>query len=219
MKQYKTSYAWKKKITFLFSHLRITDALDKQSHKSHTCRRIHPLRNRNLWSKKAVQSDKVEHTFNICYWGTRKAFLFRQRYPETLSYLLWKATSVFQWPSFYILHLIFRALNGENVEKTKADIIEDAHENVKLRVYDLLQYTHPSLNRSDFPLNLHERLSVQASAERGWIHQPWTWGGSESAPSAGLQRYCSLQSTRTSSQKGGWSSVCQACMKMCLSVC
>ncbi len=137
MKQYKTSYAWKKK-KLLFSHLRITDALDKQSHKSHTCRRIHPLRNRNLWSKKAVQSDKVEHTFNICYWGTRKAFLFRQRYPETLSYLLWKATSVFQWPSFYILHLIFRALNGENVEKTKADIIEDAHENVKLRVYDLL---------------------------------------------------------------------------------
>ncbi len=108
-----------RKKNLLFCHLRITDALDKQSH---TCRRIHPLRNRNLWSKKAVQSDKVEHTFNICYWGTRKAFLFRQRYPETLSYLLWKATSVFQWPSFYILHLIFRALNGENVEKTKADI-------------------------------------------------------------------------------------------------
>lgn len=56
----------------------------------------------------------------------------------------------------------------------------------------------PTTGLSESLLNLHERLAVQQSAERGWINQPKPEpeGESKSSPPAGHQRYCSLQSTK-----------------------
>lgn len=63
---------------------------------------------------------------------------------------------------------------------------------------DERQMEQPATGLSESLLNLHERLAVQQSAERGWINQPKPEpeGESKSSPPAGHRRYCSLQSTR-----------------------
>lgn len=102
-----------KKKKSLLCNSGITDILDKQSRavtymQTHT----HPLRNKNLRSKKScTKQERSEHTFNICYWGTRKASLHTERHPETHLKHGDDLTFFGKQPAFQLhsFHLILRA--------------------------------------------------------------------------------------------------------------